>query len=102
MLFRSLHEETSCTPLALYNLSRVEQFYSHTSDEVVFIPAFVAFVAADAVIRLSEEHDTLLWLTPDDARERCSWPRATRCLGDAVRLFGDGNAGVLEDALRLL
>lgn len=99
---RELHEETSCTPLALYNLSRVEQFYSHTSDEVVLIPAFVAFVAADAVIHLSEEHDTLLWLTPDDARERCSWPRATRCLGDAVRLFGDGNAGVLEDALRLL
>lgn len=98
---RELQEETSCTPLALYNLSRVEQFYSHTSDEVVLIPAFVTFVAADAVVHLSEEHDTLLWLTPGDARERCSWPRAARCLADAVRLFGKGNAGLLEDVLRI-
>lgn len=98
---RELREEIGCTPLAWYNLSRVEQFYSHTSDEVVLIPAFVAFVAADAVIHHSEEHDTLLWLTPGDARARCSWPRAARCLEDAVRLFEDGNAGVLEDVLRI-
>lgn len=98
---RELHEETGCIPLALYNLSRVEQFYAHADDEVVLIPAFVAFVAADAVIHISEEHDTLLWLTPGDARARCSWPRAARCLEDAVRLFGEGNAGLLEDVLRL-
>jgi 8-oxo-dGTP pyrophosphatase MutT (NUDIX family) len=98
---REFHEETGCAPVALYNLSRVEQFYSHDADEVVVIPVFVAFVAADAVIQLSEEHDTLLWLAPADARQRCSWPRAARCLEDAVRLLGEGNAGVLEDVLRL-
>lgn len=98
---RELLEETGCAPLALYNLSRVEQFYAHASDEIVVIPAFVAFVAADAVIHLSDEHDTLLWLTPQDARDRCSWPRAARCLEDAVRLLGEGNAGVLEDVLRV-
>lgn len=98
---RELREETGCTPLTLYNLSRVEQFYSHTADEVVLVPAFVAFVASDAVIHLSDEHDTLLWLTPADARARCSWPRSARGLEEAVRLFGGGNAGVLEDVLRL-
>jgi dATP pyrophosphohydrolase len=98
---RELQEETGCTPLALYNLSRVEQFYAHASDEVVLIPAFVAFVASDAAVRLSDEHDALLWLAPGEARERCSWPRAARCLEDAVRLFGSGNAGLLEDVLRV-
>lgn len=98
---REFHEETGCAPLALYNLSRVEQFYSHPGDEVVLIPAFVALVAADCVVHLSEEHDTLLWLAPREAGERCSWPRAARCLEDAVRLLGEGNAGVLEDVLRL-
>ena len=98
---REFQEETGCTALAWYNLSRVEQFYSHPGDEVVLIPAFVAIVAADAVVRLSGEHDAMPWLAPADARARCSWPRAARCLADAVRLFGAGSAGSLEGVLRL-
>ena len=98
---RELREETGCVPLAFYNLSRVEQFYHHATDEVVQVPAFVAFLAADAVVSLSDEHDTLLWLTPVDACLRCSWPRAARCLEDAVRLFGEGSGGVLEGVLRI-
>ncbi|MGH7524610.1 MAG: NUDIX domain-containing protein [Gemmatimonadales bacterium] len=96
---REVHEETGCEPLALYNLSRVEHFYLHHDDQVAVVPVFVAFVAPDAVIRLSDEHDTLLWLAPDDAAERCSWPRAARAIADAAHLFRDGNAGVLEDVL---
>lgn len=98
---RELLEETGCHPLALYNLSRVEQFYAHSADEIVVIPAFAAFIASDALVRLSDEHDTLLWVTPRDARERFSWPRAARCLDDAVTLLGEGNAGVLDDVLRI-
>ncbi len=98
---RELREETGCTPMALYNLSRVEQFYLHGSDEIALIPVFAAFVAADAVIRLSHEHDTVLWLSPADAQQRCSWPRAARSIADAVRLLGDGTAGVLDDVLRI-
>ena len=85
---------------ALYNLSRVEQFYLHRSDEIALIPVFVAFVAPDAVVRLSEEHDTMLWLSPPEARERFSWPRARRALDDALELLGSGDAGVLEEVLR--
>lgn len=98
---RELREETGCAPIALYNLSRVEQFYDHVADEVLLIPAFAAFLAADAVVHLSDEHDTQLWLAPADARERFSWPRAVRCLDDALRLCRDGHAGVLEDVLRI-
>ncbi|MGH7592370.1 MAG: NUDIX domain-containing protein [Gemmatimonadales bacterium] len=98
---RELFEETACRPLALYNLSRVEHFYLHQSDETVMIPAFVAFVALDAVIHLGDEHDMSLWLTLPGAAERCSWPRASRALEDAVRLLGQGSAGLLEDTLRV-
>ena len=96
---REVHEETGCEPIALYNLSRVEHFYLHHEDHIALVPVFVAFVAPDAVIRLSEEHDTLLWLAPGDAAERMSWPRAARAIADAAQLFRDGNAGVLEDVL---
>jgi 8-oxo-dGTP pyrophosphatase MutT (NUDIX family) len=98
---RELQEETGCAPMILYNLSRIEQFYLHTSDQVVLIPVFAAFVAPDSVIRLSDEHDTLLWLTPAEARDRWTWPRSARAIEDAVRLLGDGNAGLLEDVLRV-
>ncbi|HEY4099283.1 MAG TPA: NUDIX domain-containing protein [Gemmatimonadales bacterium] len=98
---RELHEETGCHPLALYNLSRVEQFYLHTEDRVAMIPVFVAFLAGDAVVRLSDEHDTLLWMKPDPARERLTWPRARRALDDAIALLGSGGAGILEEVLRV-
>lgn len=98
---RELLEETGCTPMALYNLSRVEQFYLHDDDAMAWIPVFVACVALDAVVQLSDEHDTMLWLTPDAAIERCSWPRAGRAIADAVQLVGRGNAGLLEDVLRV-
>jgi 8-oxo-dGTP pyrophosphatase MutT (NUDIX family) len=98
---RELREETGCDPLALYNLSRVEQFYLHHDDEVVFIPVFAAFIAPDAVVQLSDEHDLMLWLTPDEARTRCSWPRAARAIDDVARVLRTGNAGLLEDVLRV-
>jgi 8-oxo-dGTP pyrophosphatase MutT (NUDIX family) len=98
---RELQEETGCAPMVLYNLSRVEQFYLHATDQVVLIPVFVAFVAPDTVMQLSAEHDTFLWLPPADAREQCTWPRAARAIDDAVRLLGDGHAGLLEDVLRV-
>ncbi len=82
-----------------YNLSRVESFYRHSSNEVVLIPVFAAFLAPSDTIRLSAEHDALEWLTPSLARERMSWPRVRREIDDAVALLGSGGAGALEDVL---
>lgn len=98
---RELREETGLEPDRLYNVSRVEAFYRHLADEVALIPVFAAFVVPDAPVRLSAEHDRAEWLTPGDAARRCAWPRERRALEDLVALLGPGEAGPLEDVLRV-
>ena len=98
---RELEEETGLTPLRLYNLSRVELFYQHRTDEVALVPVFAAFVAGDAAVRLGSEHDGFEWLTVPDARLRFAWPRERRALDDIVALLASGNAGPVDDVLRV-
>ena len=96
---RELREEAGAEPARLYNLSRVEAFYRHTTDEVVLIPVFVAFLRDDAPVRVSTEHDQFEWLPPHQARARMSWPRVRREIDDVMGLLAEGTAGVLEDTL---
>ena len=98
---RELEEETGATPLKVYNLSRMEAFYQHARDQVALIPVFAAFVAADAAVRLGPEHDRFEWLPAAEARGRFAWPREARALEDAVALVGRGDAGAVEDVLRV-
>lgn len=105
---REVREETGLDTVALYNLSRVEGFYRHTSDEVVLIPAFAAFVAADAAPTISEEHDRSEWLAPAQAAARLTWPRERRALDDLLSIAGaggvgegPGEGGLLDDVLRV-
>jgi 8-oxo-dGTP pyrophosphatase MutT (NUDIX family) len=98
---RELEEETGLTPIGLYNLSRVELFYQHRTDEVALVPVFAAFVAGDATVRLGEEHDGFEWLSLPDARHRFAWPRERRALDDIVTLLESGNAGPVDDVLRV-
>jgi dATP pyrophosphohydrolase len=98
---RELEEETGLTPLRLYNLSRVELFYQHRSDEVALVPVFAAFVQPDARVRLGPEHDGFEWLTPAAARLRFAWPRERRALDDIETLLGSGTAGPVDDVLRV-
>jgi len=98
---REMLEETGLAPSALYNLSRVEAFYLHRTDEVAMIPAFAALVPAGSGVRLSEEHDQAEWLPADEARARLAWPRSRRALDDTLTLLAGGDAGPLEDLLRV-
>ena len=98
---RELAEETGLTPLSLFNLSRVETFYQHRLDEVALVPVFAAFVAADAGVRLGAEHDRYEWLPVAAAKHRFAWPRECRALEDAVTLLRSGNAGPVDDVLRV-
>lgn len=101
---RELREETGLAPEQLYNASRTEAFYQHRSDEVALIPVFVAFVASDAAVTLSSEHDRAEWLSPDAAAQRFAWPRERRALEDILSIVGSGAGGVgglLDDVLRV-
>jgi dATP pyrophosphohydrolase len=98
---RELREETGLVPQRLYNLSRVESFYLHRQDVVALIPAFGALVPAGSTVTLSAEHDVSAWLAPAQAAQRFAWPREARALADALALVGRGDAGGLEDVLRV-
>lgn len=98
---RELREETGFVPERFYNLSRIEGFYQHRTDELAIIPAFAAFVAADAAPRLSAEHDAFDWLAPTDAARRFAWPRERRALDDVLSIVGPGGGGLLDDVLRV-
>jgi len=88
-------------PARLYNLSRVEGFYRHRTNDIVLIPVFAGVMDARAAVRHSAEHDRAEWLTPPDATARFSWPRERRALDDVLSILGSGDAGLLEDVLRV-
>jgi 8-oxo-dGTP pyrophosphatase MutT (NUDIX family) len=98
---RELEEETGLAPVRLYNLSKVELFYQHRSDEVALIPVFAAFTNPDASVRLGAEHDLFEWLSPAAARVRLAWPRERRALDDIETLLSSGTAGPVDDVLRV-
>lgn len=95
---REMREETGLSPARLYNLSRVESFYRHRTDEIGFIPVFAALVEA-AEVRLSTEHEAAEWLSLAAAAGRLAWPRERRALEDIAIMLAPGHAGPLEDVL---
>jgi len=98
---REMREESGLDPVRLYNLSRVEAFYRHQTDQIALIPVFVGVVDARAEPRHSSEHDRAEWLAPAAAAARFSWPRERRALEDVLSILGSGDAGLLEDVLRI-
>ena len=98
---REVREETGLEPARLYNVSRVESFYRHRTDEIVLIPVFACIMDGAASVRTSAEHDRAEWLAPSRAVARFSWPRERRALEDVLSILGSGEAGLLEDVLRV-
>ncbi len=98
---RELREETGLAAERLYNLSRVEAFYLHREDAIALIPVFAAVVPRGSAPSLSAEHDASAWLAPEGAARRFAWPREVRAMTDALALLKAGDAGGLEDVLRV-
>jgi 8-oxo-dGTP pyrophosphatase MutT (NUDIX family) len=97
---RELREETGLVAERLYNLT-CQPFYLHKQATVQVSVVFVAFVASEE-IQLGPEHDVAEWLAPDEAMARLSWPRSVAALRDAVKVLHTGDAGPVEDVLRVL
>jgi 8-oxo-dGTP pyrophosphatase MutT (NUDIX family) len=97
---RELREETGLVPARLYNVT-CQQFYLHTVGAVQLAVAFCAFVDEPALVSLGEEHQGHAWLTVEAAAERFAWPRERDALRDIRILLAKGNAGAVEDVLRV-
>lgn len=97
---REVREETGCEPQRLYNLT-CHPFYLHALGRVMVAVVFVAFVDSTGPLQLGEEHDAAEWLPLDAALERAAWPRTRQGLRDAHQLLRGGDAGPVEDVLRV-
>lgn len=77
---REVREEAGLQVRRLYSGDCVETFYDPGGDCVMMLVVFVAFVAADAAVTLSPEHDRFEWMNLDAARRRVSFRQQKSCL----------------------
>ena len=97
---RELREECGLAPERLYSVT-VNPFYMLATRRVELAVVFCAFVAADAPVVTGPEHMAHEWVTIPEAMRRFAWPRERAALRDAMQLLKEGNAGAVEDVLRV-
>jgi len=80
---REVQEETglgSGDIEAVYGTDIINWFHEASVDAVWCEAVFAARVRADAVPRLSDEHDDLRWLAPAEAKAMVVWPAYERAI----------------------
>jgi 8-oxo-dGTP pyrophosphatase MutT (NUDIX family) len=97
---RELREETGLEAARLYNVT-VQPFYLHPMHVVQLAVVFAAFVG-DGEVVLGPEHQRSEWLSVEEALDRFIWPREREALREIVHLLRGGDAGPVEDVLRVL
>ena len=98
---RELREETGLAAERLYNVT-VQPFYLHSFGAVQMAVVFAVFVREPASVILGPEHQQHAWLSVAEAAKRFVWPREREALGHVVTLLGSGDAGPVEDVLRVV
>ena len=98
---REVLEETGLRVARLYNIA-VVPFYIASLSIVSAAVAFAAFVDEPAMVVVADEHTAFEWLSPEDAERRFNWPRSRMILREIIALLGTGDAGPVEDVLRIL
>ncbi len=98
---REVGEETGLAISRLYNVT-VQPFYLHAMKTVQLAVVFAAFVSDEGPVQLGPEHVRYEWLTVEEAAARFVWPRERVALGEIVALIGAGDAGPVEDVLRVI
>jgi 8-oxo-dGTP pyrophosphatase MutT (NUDIX family) len=97
---REVLEETSLQPERLYSIT-VNPFYLVQTDSVELAIVFAAIMPSAAAPMLADEHDAWEWLSPPEAMIRLAWPRERDALTQALSLLAGGDAGPVEDVLRI-
>ena len=97
---REVREESGLEVKRLYNIT-VQPFYLHTFQTVQLAVVFAAFVSEPAEVALGPEHRAYEWLSVEEAKIRFVWPRERSSLAEIVSLLSSGDAGPVEDVLRV-
>ena len=96
---RELREETGFTPERLYAIT-VNPFFLAKRGTVQLSVAFAAVVTGTTPV-LGAEHDAARWETFAAARKRLAWPRTHDLLAQVKWILRSGDAGAVEDVLRV-
>jgi type II secretory ATPase GspE/PulE/Tfp pilus assembly ATPase PilB-like protein/8-oxo-dGTP pyrophosphatase MutT (NUDIX family) len=99
-VLREIREETGLEAERLYVIT-VQPYYLNATATIQLAVAFAAFVAEPADVTLGAEHEHFEWLDVDAALGRFAWPRERIALGEIVSLLREGDAGAVEDVLRV-
>jgi type II secretory ATPase GspE/PulE/Tfp pilus assembly ATPase PilB-like protein/8-oxo-dGTP pyrophosphatase MutT (NUDIX family) len=97
---RELREETRLSVERLY-VVRVNPFYVRRTRTMQLAVVFAAFVAEPAAVTIGGEHQRAEWLSVDDALSRFAFPGERASLREVVELLGAGDAGPVEDVMRV-
>ena len=97
---REVGEETGLAVDRLY-IVRVLPFYLQKTHTVQLAIVFAAFVSEPADVTIAGEHQVAEWLTVDDALARFSFPGERASLRELVELLATGDAGPVEDVMRV-
>lgn len=77
---RELEEETGLSPKLFWCIPSLNQFYDHSSDRMLQIPAFGAEVNKELAITLNYEHDSYKWISQDKLDTYIQWPEQKRLM----------------------
>jgi 8-oxo-dGTP pyrophosphatase MutT (NUDIX family) len=97
---REIQEETALAISRLYNVT-CHPFYLHRFGVVQVAVVFAAFADSTVMPTLGVEHDRAEWVEVEEAMRRLVWPRSRQSLRDVQALLATGDAGPVEDVLRV-
>jgi 8-oxo-dGTP pyrophosphatase MutT (NUDIX family) len=97
---REVREETGLVAERLY-VVRAQPFYMRRTRTMQLAVVFAAFVAEPGTVTIGAEHQRSEWLSVDDALGRFAFPGERASLREVVELLGTGNAGPVEDVMRV-
>jgi dihydroneopterin triphosphate diphosphatase len=98
---REVREETGLVVDRLYSIT-CQPFYLHALGVVQIAVVFAAFVREPGDVTIGDEHQRHEWLSMEDAAVRFTWPREREALQHISILVGSGDAGPVEDVLRVI
>jgi dihydroneopterin triphosphate diphosphatase len=98
---REVREETGLAIERLY-VVRVQPFYLRKTRTVQMAIVFAAFVAEPADVVVAMEHQLHAWLTIDEALARYAFPAERASLREIVELLATGDAGAVDDVMRIM